>query len=509
MRKGEVTLQLCDLLKFQEIILQCHDHPDADTISSAYGLYLYFKSYGKKVRMVYTGRDQISKSNLKLMITELRIPLEYIKESDASPDLLITVDCQYGEGNVSRLEAKHVANIDHHKNCEHEVDFSIIRETYGSCATLVYRLLQEEEFPIWEDANLMTALYYGLYMDTNAFSEVRHPIDMEMMEELRPNESLVLSLKNCNFTFHELEIAANALIRYNYSEVLRFAIVRANPCDPNLLGFISDLLLQVEGVDTSIAYCELDYGYKISVRNCNREIRSSEVVKYLIGSMGTGGGHNNKAGGYIAKSKYESEHGGMNLLGYFLTAMPKFFDSYDILDLSGSTVDISNMKLYEHLPVKYGVCQTTDLTIPGERIIIQTEHSEYDFIAEQDMYLLINMEGGVFKVSKDTFETRFQLLKKDYECNMLVRTLVNTAREKQSIHLEEHLQCCISKPKYNVYARQLNKVTKLFYNYNYSEYSYGAPGDYLVVMTEEENDVLIVKKDAFEKSYRQVQGEMC
>ena len=90
-------MRLRDLLKYETIVIQCHDNPDADAVASGFGLYTYFKKNNKNVRFVYGGRFVIQKSNLVLMLRELAIPIEYVTTLEP-PDLLITVDCQYGEG---------------------------------------------------------------------------------------------------------------------------------------------------------------------------------------------------------------------------------------------------------------------------------------------------------------------------------------------------------------------------------------------------------------------------
>ena len=109
-------MKLRNLEKFNEIVIQMHDNPDADAVGSGYALYQYFESKGKKVRLVYGGREKIKKSNMLLLLKELEIPAEYIKNPEdlGIPELLLTVDCQYGEGNVSHFEAGHIAMIDHH-----------------------------------------------------------------------------------------------------------------------------------------------------------------------------------------------------------------------------------------------------------------------------------------------------------------------------------------------------------------------------------------------------------
>ena len=70
-------MKLSDLLEYDDIVVQCHDNPDADALASGFGLYTYFKSQGKDVRFIYRGRNKVQKSNLVIMLDELNIPVEY------------------------------------------------------------------------------------------------------------------------------------------------------------------------------------------------------------------------------------------------------------------------------------------------------------------------------------------------------------------------------------------------------------------------------------------------
>ena len=110
-------MRLKDLLRFKNIVIQCHDNPDADALASGYALKWFFEKNGKDVRFIYRGRNEIKKSNLTIMVKKLEIPIEYVPfiSTEEKPDLLITVDCQYGEKNVTKTEAKKVAIIDHHR----------------------------------------------------------------------------------------------------------------------------------------------------------------------------------------------------------------------------------------------------------------------------------------------------------------------------------------------------------------------------------------------------------
>lgn len=82
-----------------------------------------------------------------------------------------------------------------------------------------------------------------------------------------------------------------ALLRCNYNDDYQFAVIHSQPCDPNVLGLISDFLLQVAGVNTCVVYNEDSGGYKFSVRSCIREVNASELSDYLSEGIGSGGGH--------------------------------------------------------------------------------------------------------------------------------------------------------------------------------------------------------------------------
>ena len=269
-------MRLRDLLKYETIVIQCHDNPDADAVASGFGLYTYFKKNNKNVRFVYGGRFVIQKSNLVLMLRELAIPIEYVTTLEP-PDLLITVDCQYDEGNVTHFDAKEVAVIDHHQVSGPLPRMSDVRSSLGSCSTLVRELLEREGMDINEEKNLATALYYGLMMDTNQFTEIYHPLDKDLRDDAAFDRSRITMFRNANISLAELEIAGEALCGYEYEEKYRYAVIQARPCDPNILGIIGDMMLEVDAVDFCVVYSILPVGVKLSVRSCRKEIGRAHV----------------------------------------------------------------------------------------------------------------------------------------------------------------------------------------------------------------------------------------
>ena len=44
-------MELKELLNYQNIVVQCHDNPDADAVASGYAVYQYLKKHDKNVNI--------------------------------------------------------------------------------------------------------------------------------------------------------------------------------------------------------------------------------------------------------------------------------------------------------------------------------------------------------------------------------------------------------------------------------------------------------------------------
>lgn len=158
-----IALKLTDLLRYNDIVIQCHDKPDADTIASGYALLKYLRKQGKSPRLVYTGAQKLTRGSLDAMKNKFDIPLEYQtgpKEGEEA-ELLVTVDCRAGENNVSPLPYQNLAVIDHHSVKAEETlpELHEVRteaDGYASCATVLWAMLKEAGYPIEEDDQLPT-----------------------------------------------------------------------------------------------------------------------------------------------------------------------------------------------------------------------------------------------------------------------------------------------------------------------------------------------------------------
>lgn len=503
-------MRLADLEKYDKITIQCHDNPDADALASGYGLYCYFRSKEKDVRLVYSGRNRIQKSNLCLMVDKLKLPVEYVSVREEGPlpveGLLITVDCQYGSGNVTGLTADVVAVIDHHQVEKQPTSLSIINPHLGSCATLVWKLLRDENFDMDSDEQLGTALYYGLYTDTNQFSELSNPLDLDMREALHVDKSLITLFRNSNLSLKELEIAGIAMIRYSYNDDYEFAVIKAQPCDPNILGLISDFLLQVDAIKTCVVFNEVPDGYKFSVRSCIKEVNASELAAFLAQDIGSGGGHYEKAGGFISLWRYEENFPTLHTEAYFNNRMTQYFDSYELIYAEDYQADLDGMKQYMKRNIPVGYVKADRVLPVGTPITIRTLEGDIELTVDEDLYIIIGIKGEVYPNRREKFEHSYRILDQKYRhgTEMEYVPTIKDRIDGNTLTLTDFAGVCVPTGNVKIYARELTKGVKVFTAWDKEKYMLGKPGDYLAVRCDDLHDVYVVEKDIFDKSYDEI-----
>ncbi len=507
-------MRLSDLEAYDKITIQCHDNPDADALASGYGLYCYFRSKGKDVRLVYSGRSKIQKSNLVLMVEKLKLPVEYISVGMGDTlnvgGLLITVDCQFGSGNVTGLFSENVAIIDHHQIEKAPPPLSVISTNLGSCATLVWKLLRDENFDIDSEEMLGTALYYGLYTDTNQFSELYNPLDMDMREAVKVDKSLITLFRNSNLSLKELEIAGIALIRYSYNDDYEFAVIKAQPCDPNILGLISDFLLQVDAIKSCVVFNEVNDGYKFSVRSCIREVNASELAAFLAEGIGSGGGHYEKAGGFISLKLYEEHYPTLHTEGYFNNRMTEYFDSFELIYAESYEVDLSNMKKYVKRKIPVAFVKADEVLPVGTPITIRTLEGDIDLTVEENLFIMIGIKGEVYPNHQANFMQAYRILDETHDRNEYIRQpeyvpVIKNRINGQDLPLMDYAKGCVPTGEVHIYARPLEKGVKVFTDWDKGRYMLGKPGDYLAVRCNDLHDIYVVEKDIFARSYDEIQ----
>lgn len=500
-------MKLNELLKYDDIVIQCHDNPDADALASGYGVYWYLEKMGKNPKFIYRGNNEIQKSNLLMMISALEVPVDYAPNFYEKPELLVVVDCQYGQSNVTKTEAGTVAVIDHHQVIEELTELSEIRSTVGSCATVVWDMIRSEGLQVNEDKLLSTALYYGLYTDTARLSEMNHPLDRDMIEVLDVSMSIVTEMSNSNISLEELKITGRAILDYDYYSKNRCLIIHAEKCDPNILGVISDFSMETSGVDVCVAFYISPEELKFSVRSCVREVHANELAACLADKIGGGGGHLKKAGGAVYPDKLESigvSYDFKSINDLFVRRIEEYYDKYEIIYAKDAELDISTMKKYEKQPQELGYVKLTDVFPLNTMVEIRTLEGDVSLRLDDDKYLMIGIEGEVYPITKEKLEKSYIPTGKPYSRNFEYEPSIRNLFTDEKKNVMSVAHGVISSGKTRIYAKPLDRYIKLFTTWNDEKYYSGAPGDYIAVREDDIHDIYIINGRFFDQLYKEI-----
>jgi phosphoglycolate phosphatase len=493
------VFSLSALLVYDNFAIQCHNYPDADTIASAFALYSYLTGKGKTAQIIYSGAAKISKPNLLLMKSKMEIPISHV-ESLPAVEALILADCQYGEGNTKKFAAQHIFQFDHHEEKKNGIS-GMVQSSLGSCSTLIWSLLKAENFDFKAHPNVCNALYYGLFTDTCSLEEVSHPLDKDMRDSLNFDTRTIDLLRFNNLTIDELTIAGNALACNRVNHRFNYAIFKASACDQNVLGFIADLALQVENVGVCIVYNTLPSGFRLSVRSCTREVLANEFVEH----MANGGGHRNKAGGFIAADKVCN----LGIDAYIERLTTEYFESFDLIYADNHDLPVSSMPLYVKKKIPLGFVPTTDIFAAGTPLLIRTLEGDSDVYASNDTYLMIGAAGEVYPIKRERFEQTYTQTHEASQGKINTTAFVYspTVRDRltgssgDAVLLSRHAKACIPTGISEIHALPLTKKAKVFNAWNPHGYMAGKPGDFLAVRADNTADVYIIARDVFFETY--------
>ncbi|MDR1021348.1 MAG: DHH family phosphoesterase [Synergistaceae bacterium] len=487
-----------ELSSHRDIVIQCHDVPDADAIASAFALGRYMESRGAGPRLVYSGKARVSKPNLTLMLNLLRIPLEYAAYVPRC-DLLVTVDCQYGAGNVRRFEADHVAVFDHHRPEIPDGPSVVIRQSLGSCSTLIWSLIRDEGFDFAAAPGVYNALYYGLFTDTSNFAELRHPLDRDLAEFMPADWSLIKRLKNSTLSKDELDVVAGTL---SSSRLIGgIGLLRAAPCDPNILGFSSDIAQQVEQFDSCVVYCDYLGGLKLSVRSSVREIMANELAAFLTRDVGSGGGNIEKAGGYISLECVGNAAPGVSPDDFLRSRVEEYQNCFDLVYCGAGDVDFSTFDRYRKLRIPLGFARTTDMFREGSQICVRTLEGDIDTVSSADTYLMIGISGEAYPIKRDRFESSYEVLDGPYLAETEYMPVASDRINGERKNLRQYARTCAPKSDSFIRARELTRATKVFSDWDRDRYFYGAAGDYMAASEGNPDDIYIINRDIFSRTY--------
>jgi phosphoglycolate phosphatase len=491
-----IIMNLSSLAKHKNIVIQCPDITDADSIGSAFALQQFFKFHGSECKIVHGGKAKITKPSLVMFMAELGISIEKVSELFPEPDLLLTVNCQYGTSNAQKFPCKDFAVIDNHFSEIKEGENTEINPAFASCSTLVWDMMRKENFDFSQNSKLRDALYYGLFSATNGLSELRHPLDRDLAD-INFDKALVKKLNDSALTIKELRIVSatlDASRRIENQKInKRVALFKAEDfCSQDVLAFTCDVARKVDILDACIVYCLMGDYIRIAVRSSAREIMASELAEFICAGVGNGGGSIEMANGFF-KANEE----------YFIQKVRDYLDNYELIYAGKTPVDFASMKRYRKKSTPIGFAKTEDMFKDGWPVTIRTLEGDIDLRAGKDIYVMIGIIGEVYPILREKFEKRYEVLDTPYDLKTEYAPEVINKITGEKLSLLSCARTCVPKGEKVVKAAPVEKPTKVFSYWDTEKYFSAKPGDFLAANEDDLSDCYVVNRQIFFDSYEE------
>ena len=300
--------ELISNITSSRVYIQTHNFPDPDAIASAYGLKELLKTHNIDAIICYKG--QIDRHNTRKMMELFDIKAVNVDRivdlpSDAQ---IILIDAQKNSGNVFDMPCDNVISIDHHPVSQsYAYVYSDIRPYAGACASIIASYYFENNIPM--TVEVATALLYGIRIDTAQLTRGVSLLDLEMFNRMffMKNEKYMHALESSTLELEDLQAYGSAISSITVEDYVGFANT-GRDCPEALIAEIADFMVAVKDVYLAVVYSIRNEGIKISIRSDKQSgCHAGEIAIKALEDIGTGGGHEGMAGGYISlRNRIES-----------------------------------------------------------------------------------------------------------------------------------------------------------------------------------------------------------
>ncbi len=287
--------------KFESYSLITHYNPDPDAIGGVFALsYLLTKKFNKKCAIYYSG--VVGRAENKTMLNVLDIDILKVETLDILNDTkIMLLDSQPGSGN-NPLDKKHIPYFcfDHHPLREDtaHVKFADIRLDFGSTCSIIYSYFKA--FQVKPSVNVATALYYGIQSDVIGEGRTTTKRDIEYLDELAQyiNREKLYQIENPKLPYdyytHIFKGVSNGVV---YDDFLITSLGEIE--NPDYIGEVADFLIRFEKVFLVLVLGVHKDIVRLSFRSQRKKYDAGELIKKIVGTNGTGGGHVSNSGGQI------------------------------------------------------------------------------------------------------------------------------------------------------------------------------------------------------------------
>lgn len=286
----------------KNVLVTSHIHPDPDALASSVALSTLLSGKLPQSTVSMSIKGQIGGGMNEAFVRYSDLKLTAWSESALGDyDAIILLDTQPNFA-FSPLppDVQPFAVIDHHRGRGRrpQVSFCDIRPEVGATGSIVFNYFMELETALRPD--LAATLLYGIESDLAGAAGSPGELDNLALSSL----TLVADPRKL-YRMRYVDLPRSYYVAY--SNALSNAMVYDNLLISHLGAIeslevpavLADFLLRLQDIDWAMVTAVQDSKLILSIRTSNTKISAADVARRLMRSIGEGGGHLAKAGGFI------------------------------------------------------------------------------------------------------------------------------------------------------------------------------------------------------------------
>jgi nanoRNase/pAp phosphatase (c-di-AMP/oligoRNAs hydrolase) len=286
--------------KLSPLLILTHDHPDPDSLASAWSLAHLAQQVGKiRVRIAYGGI--IGRRENRMMAERLLIPAYPLRKGEVQEaEHVALVDTQPPfKNNRFPPRRKPDIIIDHHpKHADTEAGLALIDESAGATTTMLAEALLISGVRV--PPKLATAIVYGIGSETQNLGREATARDREAYQSFFPKANMKalwhISYPKRSAVFFS-DVARGTTNAFTVRSIVG---THLGPIiTPDRVAQIADFLLTWEKARWCIVTGRYAGRLHVSLRTTDPAGEAGRLLKRLLGGGNRGGGHGMIAGGHL------------------------------------------------------------------------------------------------------------------------------------------------------------------------------------------------------------------
>jgi nanoRNase/pAp phosphatase (c-di-AMP/oligoRNAs hydrolase) len=286
----------------KRILVTSHTHPDPDALASSLAMtvLLTHKLPDAEVAMSIKGTIKGGVNEMFLRQSNLNLtPWDDEKLKDYDAIVLLDAQPLFASSPLPPTITP-VAVIDHHRSRGRHPScpFCDIRTDVGATCSIVFGYFLELEVPI--DRNLAALLLYAIESDLAGAAGTPGELDnvalssLTLLADTRKLYQMRYADIPQSMYIATFEAMKNAVY---FDSAL---ITHVDDVDsPEKLAIVADWMLRFEPIKWSLVTGTYEGKLVLSLRTADPKLSAGDMIRHLLKTLGEGGGHRTKAGGFI------------------------------------------------------------------------------------------------------------------------------------------------------------------------------------------------------------------